>query len=303
MKQFEIVRNYAKECHSWTGPFLITDTGLLVKQDTKSMYNPTEWAIEQICKTAGCTPKFFQVINRIGECEIFNRVIGDRDFLFQCHRDKVRAVLSTRYDLSISNVWVIDEVVQRMNFTKILASDDVGMQLKHFTDDYMAININAGNDELLILNGETGRVALTFMIRVFLNNAPLTATVNRKIHVRSDLSLTEEILTKSVATVITKINTLKPEIGSTKFRLRKVDLRLLPYPAEIKETLFEAKRVKEEGVIELDLPSVIQRSGKIEDFRWNLIVSCDLFNVCTSLNKYFKEGWLVNWPIRRNWLK
>ena len=300
----KVVRDFTSSCWDWEGPFKMDKEGLVVAGDTaERLLLPTEWAKEQISKAAGCTPKFYQILADCGEGEIFNKVIGGKKVLLRCRNNNLRALLSPRYDTTVSNVWIVDEVVNRMNFTKILSADDVSLKLTYFTDDYLAISVRSQNSELLIVNGETGRVALSFMIRVFINGAPLTTTIHRKIHTSTDISVTEEALIKGIVTVTTQINALKPEINALKFKIRKVDLKYFPYPSNIKNILFDTEKIKKEGISECALTDVIQNSTKIEDFRWSLIVSCDLFTVCTSMSKYVKEGWLLNWPVRTNWLK
>ena len=298
---YEAVLKYAEECYDWEGPFSMTPHGALIVKG--EFLRPTPWAQEQLCKAAGCTPKFYQILAQCHEGNVFNKILNSKVFLFRCHRDKVRAVLSTRYNNDISNVWVVEEIVKRVNFMKVLSADSVVTRLKYFTDDYMAVEVSAGDTKLLILNGETGRVALAFMIQIMTEGSPLTSVVHRKIHVNTDVTVTEEVLTKSVATVVTKVNSLKPMFLETRFKVRKVDLRLIPYPKDVKRCLFDVSALKEKGVVEMQVRDLLTGATAIEDFRWNLIVSCDLFNVCTSLSKYVKDGWLVNWPIRTNWLR
>jgi len=306
--EFREVEEFSKRCFDVVEPFRMSPEGQLILGEPERVYPLTEWAQHQLCKIAGCTPSFFEALADHNECEVFNKVIGDRTFLFRCVRsdnipDYIRAVLSTHYNTEISNMWVINEIVKKVNFVKVLSSDDVQVYLKKFDVDYLGVEVDAGKTKLLVLNGETGRTALSFLIRVIFGGFPLSTTIHRKIHTNLDPSVTEDILLKSASTVVTKVNSLTPDILDTKFKVRKVDLKMFTYPKEIKSLLFDLSSFKTEGIVEVTLSQILKGASKVEDFRWNLILSCDLFNVCTSFSSYVKDGWIVKWPVRTNWLK
>ena len=303
--EFSVVREFSERCFDATSPFCMTPQGQVVLEEQS--YPLTEWAKQQVCKLAGCTPKFFEALVEHEECEVFNRVIGDKILLFRgvhaTPEDYIRAVLSTQYNTGMSNVWVIDEIIKKVNFVKVLASKDVQVSLEKFDEDFLGVEINAGDVGLLVLNGETGRVALSFLVKVVLNGFPLTAVIHRKIHTNLDPTVTEDILLESVTTVVTKVNSLTPDVLERKFKVRKVDLRLFSYPREVKSVLFDLPQLRADDVAEITLSQLLERAKEVEDFRWNLILSCDLYNVCTSYATYIKEGWIVKWPVRTNWLK
>ncbi|MCD6148996.1 hypothetical protein J7J18_06520 [bacterium] len=303
--EFDVVREFSERCFDVVSPFRMTPQGQVVLEG--QFYPLTDWARQQVCKLAGCTPKFFEALVEHEECEVFNKVVGDKILLFRGVRDSsedyIRAVLSTQYNTSISNVWVIDEIIKKVNFVKVLASKDVQISLEKFDEDFLGVGVSAGDIGLLVLNGETGRVALSFLVKVVLNGFPLTTVIHRKIHTNLDPTVTEDILLESVTTVVTKVNSLTADVLERKFKVRKVDLRLFSYPREVKSVLFDLPRLKVDDVTEITLSQLLERAKEIEDFRWSLILSCDLYNVCTSFTTYVKEGWIVRWPVRTNWLK
>ena len=303
------VAEYDKDCSDLLTQFKITEDGQCIIGDSQKSYEPTAWATHQICKIAGCTPKFFKILSDIREAKVVNYVIGDKDYLFRMHGSFVRAILSAHYKYEYSNAWVIENLAKRLNFAKVLSANNPKIKMGFFDDDMMILEVTSGNKEaqLLILNGETGRVALTFLIKIPYENFYLTSTVHIKIHTSTSIEFTEEALTSAVTTVVSNINVLKPDLDTTIFKIRRIDLRMFPYPSEIKKILLGEDTIEklksDNEIVPIAFKDIINNATKVEDMKWKIILSCDFYNVASALNKYIKSGWLAKWPIRVNWLR
>jgi len=269
------IKAFKKGCFDFVTRVKLTDSGYV-------MYNGQLLALSalakrQLCRLVGCTPMFLDLLSDEGYASVCNAFL-EEDLLVRCRDSEVRAILP------LGRTWVNYESVAT-------ACSGLGMKLMYLGDDFMILE-SVGNPCLLVLSSEVGYCSTCSLLKFRL----LSGCVLKKVRVSCvDVDKLSQILDSFKS----KLVVLKDSLHTVVIKLRKIDLRVLPYTLKVKQQLVGSVGPE----TEISYRKLVSNARSLNSVRERLTVQCDLFDVGVAPNKYVRNGCLIKWPIRANWLR
>jgi len=271
------IRAFKKDCFDFVGRVVLTDSGYVLSEE--KLLSLAAHAKQQLCRIVGCSPPFLDLLSDEGSASLCNAFL-ERDFLVRCRGSVVRAILPacSRVDYEF-----VAERVTRLN-----------LKLQYLGDDFMVL-VSAGSPFVVILSSETGYCSVSFLLGLRLGSGQVLKKVRFKL--KDNTSLSD--LSHEFDLLKTAIPVLESSVRSLFIKFRRIDLKSLPYPSSVKDCLVGP--IESEAVI--SYKDLIKNALKIKSIRDWLVTQCDLFDIGVNTSKYIKDGYLIRWPMRSNWLR
>jgi len=258
-------------------------------------YVLSETARRQVCQTVGCNVRFLSVLEHKGLGEVLNEVVPERVYLVRLRGDKVRAVLSRYTPIDYDEV--VESLLKKVNFVKVLASDVVA-SLQLLTDDWMWVKVaGSGELEVSVVDSETGVGAVS----AYIVHAPTQFAVKvlSHPHLAKLPEQAERVLAQSVVSVAAGLDVLKANC-QRQFKMRWIDRKLLPYQYTISAQVLGKRwdELKRERLVQMRIEEF--RVPDTSDLRVRMSVACALYALAMQPDRYIKDGWLCDWPSVRS---
>jgi len=229
-------------------------------------------AKQQLCRIVGCTPTFLDLLSDEGYASVCNAFL-EEDLLVRCRDTEVRAILPAR---------------TRVNYESV-ASVRSGMKLVYLSDDFMILE-GVGNPRLVVLSSEVGYCSVCSLLKFKLSSGYVLKKARASY---MDVDKVNHALDAAKDNLVV----LEGNVSRVVVRFRKIDLRVLPYSMRVKQCLIGSTEA------EVTYGNLVANAMEIPSVRDRLIVQCDLFDIGFTPSRYIKDGHLVKWPMRANWLR
>jgi len=269
------IKAFRRGCFDFVTRVKLTDSGYVVYNGQLLTLSPR--AKQQLCRIVGCTPTFLDLLSDEGYASVCNAFL-EEDLLVRCRDTEVRAILP------LSRTWVNYESV-------VMACSCLGMKLVYLGDDFMILE-GIGNPCLLVLSSEVGYCSTCSLLKFKL----LSGCVLKKVRVSC---MNVDKLSQVLDSFKSKLVVLKDSLHTIVVKLRKIDLRVLPYTLKVKQRLVGYV----ESETKISYRELVSNAGSLNSVRDRLTVQCDLFDVGVTPSKYIRDGCLIKWPMRANWLR
>jgi len=276
----------------------VTKEGLLRLHDDAFTLSPR--AKSQLCKVAGCSTRFFDILASFGLADVVSHTLPRRaSWLVRTRDDTVRAILSTRYKVFDHKDLV--EVALPALEVSLSLFDFSDPRWVYLTDDLAVLEVKGVKSTfhdvpyfpyLVLLNSETGVGAATVGVRLRLSTGSVFTRLRRVIHIAQFRGLD---VSGAVADVLELAPILEDRAASLEVKLRPIDRRFFvqKYGKSLAEMMWGTfddvivKKLSELLLLtESDQVSVPLRVQLQED----------LFKVLCLPQKYISGGWIVSWP-------
>ena len=264
------IKAFKKGCFDFVARVELTDSGYVVYNGQLLTLSPR--AKQQLCRIVGCTPAFLDLLSDEGYASVCNAFL-EEDLLIRCRGTEVRAILSTRTGIDYESV----------------ASVCSGMKLTYLGDDFMILE-GAGNPRFVVLSSEIGYCSVCSLLKFKLS----PGHVLKKARVSY---MDVDKMNRALTTAKDNLVVLEESVNKAVVRFRKIDLKILPYSVKVKQCLIGSTEA------EVTYRDLVANAMKISSIRDRLIVQCDLFDIGFTPSRYIKDGYLVRWPMRANWLR
>jgi len=163
------------------------------------------------------------------------------------------------------------------------------MKLTYLGDDFMILE-GAGNPRFVVLSSEIGYCSVCSLLKFKLSPGHVLKKA-RVSHMDVDK------MNRALTTAKDNLVVLEESVNKAVVRFRKIDLKILPYSVKVKQCLIGSTEA------EVTYRDLVANAMKISSIRDRLIVQCDLFDIGFTPSRYIKDGYLVRWPMRANWLR
>jgi len=264
------IRAFKKGCFDLVARVELTDSGYVVRNGR--LHTLSLRAKQQLCRIVGCTPAFLDLLSDEGHASVCNTFLKE-DFLVRYRGSEVRAILPRRARVDYESV----------------ASACPGMKLAYLDDAFMILE-GTGNPCFVVLSSETGHCSVCSLLKFKLSSGCVLKKARASY---TDADKMKRVLDMARSNLVV----LEESITKTSVRFRQIDLRILPYAVRVKRRLVGPTET------EVTYENLVANAMKIGGVRDRLIVQCDLFDIGFTPSGYIKDGHLVRWPMRANWLR